>query len=503
MDHVTKSLTSLDTHKATGLDGLSSKLLKLSAPAIATPLTQLINQSITSGKFPTQWKTARITPIHKAGDHSETNNFRPISILCVTSKILERHIHNHFYQYLIDNNLLHPAQSGFRPKHSCETALAKLVNDWTENMEKGLLNGVIFVDLRKAFDLVDTNILLQKLELYKCDNTSLSWFRSYLQGRSQCVQFKSAMSKTAEVTHGVPQGSILGPLLFITFMNDLPFHIVSHIDMYADDSTVHVSAKTVCELNQKLNVDLENIKIWCRENNMLVNKEKTKAMLVTTYQRATHLDTQTLDVNYDGVALCNVDCEKLLGVNVDKHLSWREQVNKVANNLSKSIALLRRIKCYLPTETRLTYYKTFLQPHIDYCLLIWGQSNHICRIHKLQKMALRVIYDKPKITSSEPLFKQSGLLPVQKRYLLRTSITVYKAMHGLAPAYISAMFQQKNGRTTRSSTRGDLCIPSSNLCVTRKALPYSGANIYNSLPCHIRQSSTLNSFKTHAYKYFM
>ena len=502
-DDVKKSLLSLDIHKSTGLDGLSAKLLKLATPAITTPLTYIFNHS--TGKFPSKWKTSRVTPIHKSGAHSDQNNYRPISILSIASKILERHIHDCFYSFLIKNRLLDIAQSGFRVNHSCETALARLIHMWTSNMDNGLLNGIVFVDFRKAFDLVDTNLLLQKLAMYHCDKTSLAWFKSYLQDRRQCVQYKSSLSSPKQVSHGVPQGSILGPLLFITYVNDLPLHITSNMDMYADDSTIHTSAHTVNELNDKLN-DMVNMKNWCANNNMVINREKTKSMLVTTHQKASTLPTDQLDIVYDNSTLQNVETEKLLGVVIDKHLSWKRQVDKVASTISKSIALLRRIKCYLPLDTRLTYYKTFLQPHIDYCNIIWGQSNHIMRLLKLQKMALRIIYDKPKMSASKPLFKESGLLPIQERVKLRTVTMVYKSVNNTAPQYISDMFKIKSAhqtRVTRSSTRQDLCIPKAKLTLTRKALPYSGATLYNKLPLNVRGAMTLKDFTTKAYQHYM
>ncbi len=155
------------------------------------------------------------------------------------SKLLVKHIHKSLYTFLIKHSLLFLAQSGFRAFHSCETALTRLVDKWTSNVEEGLLNGIVLLDLRKAFDLVNTNILLQKLEIYNLDDNSLCWFKSYLQVWYQCVQFKGKMSETRPVTHGVPQGIILGPLLFIIFMNDLPLYVNSDFDMYADDSTLH------------------------------------------------------------------------------------------------------------------------------------------------------------------------------------------------------------------------------------------------------------------------
>ena len=502
---VLKLLSSLEEGKATGLDGVSAKLLKISAPVLAKSITRLLNLSIASGTFPDVWKTGKVSPIHKAGNKSDRNNFRPITVLCILSKILEKHVHSTFYEFLVKHCLLYLAQSGFRTLHSCETALNRLVDRWTTNMEKGLLNGVILVDLRKAFDLVDTDILLQKLSLYHCDENSISWFKSYLQGRKQLVQFKGKMSDTRSVTHGVPQGSILGPLLFILFMNDLPLYVSSEFDMYADDSTLHAAAKTVEELEDILNQDLAHVKQWCKQNRMVANIDKTKAMIITTYQKAAKLPRCTLNVLYDNVPLENVDNEKLLGVIVDKHLTWKHHVDKTCKSISKSIALLRRIKKYLPHQTRLTYYKAYIQPHLDYCNTVWGLSTHVSRIHILQKMALRMIMDVPRLTHSAPLFKKCGVLTIQDRVKFRTVVSVYKALNGLSPTYMADMFKKVSAvskRTTRSSEAGLLYVPKKGLCVSRRAIRYSGATLFNSLNTHIQNCPSLNTFKCQVFRRF-
>ena len=373
-------------------------------------------------------------------------------------------------------------------------------------MEKGLLNGVVLLDLRKAFDLVDTDVLLHKLSLYQCDELTLKWFKSYLQGREQCVLFKGKLSETKPVTHGVPQGSILGPLLFITFINDLPLHIESPLDMYADDSTIHATGKTVEELETKLNNDLLNVHKWCQENRMAVNAEKTKVMLVTTYQKKTRLETNELRVSLSGIELENVVSEKLLGVVIDNQLSWKTHIDKVAKTVSRNIALLRRIKKYLPHDIRLTFYKTFIQPHLDYCNTIWGKSNHISRIHLLQKMALRIIMDQPKLTHSAPLFKHCDIMPIQTRVSFRTATLVYKSLNDLTPPYMKELFvplDQISSRNTRFSERNKLYIPKRNLCVSWRSLRYNGAVVFNSLPSHIQNCDTLSSFKNCSFKYFM
>ena len=168
-------------------------------------------------------------------------------------------------------------------------------------------------------------------------------------------------------------------------MNDLPLYVSSEFDMYADDSTLHAAAKTVEELEDILNQDLAHVKQWCKQNRMVANIDKTKAMIITTYQKAAKLPRCTLNVLYDNVPLENVDNEKLLGVIVDKHLTWKHHVDKTCKSISKSIALLRRIKKYLPHQIRLTYYKAYIQPHLDYCNTVWGLSTHVSRIHILQK----------------------------------------------------------------------------------------------------------------------
>ncbi len=172
--------------------------------------------------------------------------------------------------------------------------------------------------------------------------------------------------------------------------------------------------------------------------------------------------------------------------------------------MSRVIALLWRINDYLPVETRITYYKTFIQPHMDYCNIIWGQANQTAQLHKLQKMALRIIHDKPNLTPCNPLFQEGGPLPIQERVKIRICSTVYKTIQGQTPTYISHMFHKSNSEyRTKGIVGKDLKVPNRNLCATRKALPYSGAILYNYLPSHIRKCSTFKTFKTMAYKYFM
>ena len=468
-DEVFQSLIELDPHIATGLDGLSSQMLKMSASVMAKPLTVIFNQSIACGYFPTRWKTARVTPIHKSGSRTDKNNYRPISILCIVSKLLERH-HNKITSYLRSYNLLYRGQSGFRRHHSCESAIVKLVDTWLTNIEHGKLNGVTLIDFRKAFDMINVDFLISKLKCYRFDETLITWIHSYLTGRYQYVQIRNNTSSLAPVSLGVPQGIILGPLLFILFFNDLPLHSNQNLDLYADDSTLHSSSNSINKLNDTLCSAMNTIEQWSISNGMVVNTKKTKSMVICTYQKLAKMDTSALCVKHKNIVLENVISEKLLDVTIDNHLSWKAHTDDLASSLSKLIALFRRIKIYLPLEIRILFYKTFFQSRIDFCCTVWGQSPHVSRIYKLQKLLLRLIYDKSKFSPSKRLFEQSNILPIKYRIMYRIVCLVYKSLNRMTRDYLTDKFKplsMVSQRQTRSTANMELWVPNYKRSISR------------------------------------
>ena len=294
--------------------------------------------------MPTHWKQAKVCPIYKSGDRSECNNYRPISVLCGVSKIVERHVHDALYTYI-----LFTAQSGFRPGYSCETTLLRMMDMWAAAMDRGEVNGVIMLDLRKAVDLISHECLLEKLRIYQCDDNSSKWFRSYLTGRIQQTSVKGHLSETAVITAGVPQGSIMGPLLFILYMNDLPLHIDNNIDMFADDSTLYTSGHNVDEIQHSLQTNLNAVTTWWREDNrMAINIAKKKCMLITTKQRRHYLRNNQLAITLNDQQLQQVKQHKVIGVDVYENLQWHKHVTGVFKKVSKTLALFRRIKHFLP-----------------------------------------------------------------------------------------------------------------------------------------------------------
>ena len=326
-ENVLKFFSRMDINKATGTDMIGPRLLKLAAPYIVGEVTFICNHSINNSIFPAKWKEAKVTPLHKSGPYDDVNNYRPISILPILSKVLEKHVHDSLSEYLQEFSLLHKTQSGFRTQHSCETALINMIDSWLNAMDKGKIIGVVLVDFKKAFDLVDHQILLNKLDIYGIKDEALMWFNTYLTNRKQQVSVNNTKSDFKQISYGVPQGSILGPLLFLLFINDLPLYTDNvSTDLYADDTTLYDIQDSVEQIESNLQTAVNNLHIWCQNNGMILNSAKTKVMLVTTNQKRQRLNNDNLDLNFNNEPLTMITNEKILGVYVDNNLTWSEHI---------------------------------------------------------------------------------------------------------------------------------------------------------------------------------
>lgn len=268
---------SISSHKASGIDKLSPRMLKLAAPIIAPSIAKLINYSFNTASFPQRWKAAKFFPLFKGGDSEDLNNYWPISVLPFLSKVIQRYVHDSLSSYLCENNLIYSKQSGFGKLHSRETALIKIIDDLLFNLDNDRVSGMILINYCKAFDMVDHLVLQDKLYAYGLDNTSLTWFQSYLSDRHQFVSMSDKESTTSIIPHGVPQGSILGPLLFVLFINDLPLHVSSaNTDLYADDTTLTCSVNwmDMDRLQTSLNAAVSETVHWATSFHSMKRKLK-------------------------------------------------------------------------------------------------------------------------------------------------------------------------------------------------------------------------------------
>ncbi|XDV43619.1 hypothetical protein PO909_012067 [Leuciscus waleckii] len=327
---VQQAILEIKSSNGAGPDGLDIKFIKLSSHVLAFPLCDLFNLSLSTCSIPLMWKFAKVIPIHKGGDSMDVNNYRPISIISNVAKIFEKLIFKQLSRYLNDFSLLTPNQSGCRPNHSTTTALTAFTNYIFSAQDNNRSTGAIFIDLTKAFDMVDHYILLDKLYAIGLSKSAVLWFNSYLHFRRQSVYLNVSFSKPRIMETGVPQGSSLGLLLFSIFINELPkFSLDCQIHLYADDTVIYTSKFDISEIQTSLQSDFNRIQTWFSSNLLLLNKKKSYSMLFAT--RSTyHKQNNSLEVQFlDGIPLENVEEFKYLGLWLDSQLTFRPHIDSI------------------------------------------------------------------------------------------------------------------------------------------------------------------------------
>ena len=492
----------IKTAKSFGTDNISSYFLKLALPVIENSLAALFNTPIETSQFPDSWKVARVTPIFKEGDKAEKSNYRPISVLPVISRLFEKLVFDQLYQHMKENRLFSPDQSGFLHLHSTLTCLLKNTDDWYSGLDLGQLVGLVFIDSKKAFDTVDHEILCKKLQVFGVQHRELSWFRSYLSRRKQFCRVNGVASDTKDIEVGVPQGSCLGSLLFLIYINDLPQAVqVSTVSMYADDTSLCHQSNDITQLNKAINNDLRHLDTWLQGNKLSLNVAKTHSMLVTTKQKRNILQEKNLDLelNIRESELEVVQKTKYLGVQIDCSLDWKEHIKTVSAKVSRAVGFLKHAKNFLPRDSLKTLYTGIVEPHFRYCCSVWGccGSTEINKLQKLQNRAARIVTNSSFDSPSRPLIEELGWKTIEQLISNESETMVFKSLNELAPQYLCGLFAKNSECSTRTlcNTGTDVSLPKKNSANGQKRFSFRGAKLWNSLSAESKQASSLNNFK--------
>ncbi|XP_048580104.1 uncharacterized protein LOC116603374 isoform X1 [Nematostella vectensis] len=495
---VLKLLGCLSNAKATGIDKISGKILKCAAHAISPSLTYIFNNSIISNCFPDEWKMARVLPLFKKGSKTIPDNYRPISILPVISKLMEKIMYEQLYDHFTANQILSEQQFGFRRLHSTVSALLDSTNSWYINMDRQKFNLVVFLDLKKAFDTVNHDILLRKLELNGITGNALLLIQSYLSNRKQKCQLNSTVSSESKITCGIPQGSILGPLFFLLYINDLPECLLHTTPrLFADDTNLTASGSTVGEVELAMNSDLEQVKEWLLANKLSLNVAKTEFLLIGSHHKLRTLPCKP-SISIDNKELKQVQQSRVLGVEIDEHLNWDQHIDSLAKKVSSGIGAMKRISEFANQNTLVSIYNAIIQPHLNYCSEVWdtlGQCNTI-RLQKLQNRAARVITNRSNDTPATEALAELGWQNLETQRAKTKAKQMFKVLHDMAPNCLTDLFSLKKNITNYnlrgSSTSLQLPLPKTEFM--KKSFSYDGAKLWNSLPEASRDCTSLSSF---------
>ena len=504
-DVISKLIGNLSIRKATGLDGLSARFLKDGESVISSPLSHIINLSLRLGCVPDEMKTARVIPLYKKKSKTDPGNYRPVSILTIVSKILERVTYNQIESYMKSENLFYSFQSGFRSSFSTDTCLTHLTDQIRFQMDRGFYTGMVMIDLQKAFDTVDHDILLQKLKALGFDPLAIKWFESYLKGRNQKTEINGIFSDPRVVPCGVPQGSILGPLLFLLYINDMEAAVSCQLILYADDSALLVSGKDVNKIEQQLGNELSSLNGWLVDNRLSIHLGKTESILFGTKKRLGI--SSEMNVTCGETMVASTKSVRYLGVDLDQSLDGNYIAENILKKGNSRLKFLWRHAKFLNTNSRKLLASALIQCHFDYACSAWFsglQKIYQQKLQILQNKTIRFVLNcSPRTHIGFYEFKIINWIPVSERVKQIKLNNMFRIIHGTAPKYLRDSFfmvSQEHDRYTRTSVQS-LVLPHVK-SAGAKSFRYSASKMWNRLPVHLRMQENFLTFK-HAVRKHM
>lgn len=493
--------------KAVGHDNIPAFFLKTATLTIAPYLLVLTDYAFSSGIYPDSCKIAKVIPLHKKGDVNNPNNYRPISILTCFSKIFEKILHKRLTKFLNKNNVLIPSQYGFQSKFSTSHAILDIVTQSFDNIKINHYTGLFFVDLKKAFDTVSHQILLDKLEHYGIRGTTLKLLTSFLQ-RKQFVSINGTYSEVKTNPYGVPQGSTLGPLLFLVYINDLPNAIKTTPRLFADDTCILVNDQSLFDLQDKLNYELINLSKWCKANKLTINPTKCDLLIIPPKLNE---NTPKVCILIDNIPIESKENVRYLGVLIDSKLSYHPHIKALELKLSRALGILNKLKQVLPQDILLKLYYALIHPNLLYGLIAWGSTypTYLNKLNTLQNKAVKLVGGGTFYDRATPYYLKLNIPKLEDMYKLDIAKLTYNFIHRPThlPKILNSFFEKAcnvSQRNTRSSSNHDdlLYIPRFRSNKLQRSIKYQGVKVWNSIPPDIRASSP-QSFASKLKNFFL
>ena len=493
-EEVLKVLKDIEVGKSSGLQHISNKVLKSVLKVLVTQITYILNLSVDTCIFPKAWKDALVIPIPKGGDLSNVSNYRPISLLPQPGKVLEKLVHNKLTDYIESNLLLNSNQHGFRKHRSTLDALHQLTGQINCNMDSKYPTLATFIDFKKAFDCVQHDLLIDKLQNLHLDARTVSWLKNYLMNRQQRVLANNIVSDSLPITQGVPQGSIIGPLLYIIYANDIA-SIIKHsqVAFYADDTVIYSKCKSLKKAQKLLRLDLKALERWCDRNGIFINAQKTKYMVFGSKVRLAKPDVNNIKLSIRNHDLSRVHSYYYLGITLDEQLNYEIHAQNTLRKVKSKLIQLRTMRYFLSKQAALLVYKNMILPILEYGDIFFSALpiNTRKKMQIMQNKALRIVFNKNSRESRKVLHHEAALSELKVRRKLHTLQFLYRKRLDKKLLVRRAY----NKRITRSSKKLLFKLKKPNTEKFKDSLFYTGYKIWNQLPVSIQLSDDPNVFK--------
>ena len=488
----------LNPKKSAGFVEIPSKIIKDSIKILTSPLTNLFNTSVIESVFPSDLKYANVTPLYKKDDNTNKENYRPISILPTISKIFERLMFQQITSFV--SRVLSPYLCGFRKGYNAQHALLRLKNKLNICLDKREYIGMFMMDLSKAFDCIPHEILIAKLHAYGFSRDSLKLIYNYLKERKQRVKINAEYSSWEEILNGVPQGSVLGPLLFNIFINDLFFFVeMSEVCNYADDNSLTVADICIDTIISKLEYDVNNLDTWFKNNAMLLNESKCQFMIIEPTRTSRN---QREKIKLGNQTMEEVNNGKLLGIIFDNKLSMRNHIKHICTQASNKLYALARISHYLDEQKRIILMKSFVISQFNYCPIVWmycqRKSNNL--INRIHERALRIAYN-DYTSDFNHLLEKDDSVTIHHKNIQALAIEIYKTMNDLNPVFMKEIFSLKPHNYPLRTQ--NLVYPNPRtVSYGLESFGYKASQIWKNIPIEIQKSEDISAVKSYISKHY-